>query len=373
MADLDLTVDVKGADQAAAGLDKVGASAAKTGNTWDQLRRKMGSGEVLRNAAASAALLSVGAGNTTQKIAALGGALASIPGPVGLIASGVAVAATVLDVFTKNAEQAEKAAAELAATLANLGKEKQAAQLALAGRITGAALRVGGDARRFALAGGRRSEQEALQALSPGDPGAALRQATILAESGLSDEKRRKAVGVAQEAGNLGYQVDDDFVRRLAKSLAYESEAQAGIPMAVRNPRTDMVRGAESFTTGDAELIAEALGGKVLQSDVTRQARQGTSQEARTFADNLRRAEAPAVAEALGSAASALVGAQSASAREALTRATETNAAKTAELNATLEDLTAKLRQAQGTAPPAPRESAWETAGRALRGVRSSP
>ena len=361
MADLTLDVETRGAEQAAAGMDKVASSTAKAGATWDRLKQKLGSGEVLRNAAASAALLASGAGNTTDKIAALGGALASIPGPVGLVASAVAVGATALGVFSKQAEVAEKRAAELAATLANLGKERGAARVSLGDKLGAAGVSLGAEARRFGLAGGRRSERDALQALNPADAGAGLRQATLLAQSSLTDEQRKKAIGVAQETVKFGLSVTDETIQRLIKALEYEAESRTGIALQTRNPRTGALGPGEDIA-GDAELIAESQAGRLTQADVFSRAQEATTPGARAVADNVRRITASAVADAVRTAESATTGARSLVAREALGAREVQQFSQSAQgVESAVRELTSKIEamQPSGAAPPAQTNSAW--------------
>lgn len=349
MADLVLTVEAQGTAQAAAGIDRVGQSVSRTGNSWDMLKRKIGSGEVLRNAAASAALLGMGTGDATQKVAALGGALASIPGPIGLLASGVAVAATVLDVFGKSAAAAEKAAQELAATLANLGKQKVEAQSALAGRITSAAVRVGPDIRRFRAAGGTEAGLSTAQELMPGDATGALRLGTQLAASGLSAAGRKTAEGTLSDLKQAGYELSKEMVSRVVQSMKEEEVNFAGATKETRLP-TRMDRFLEA--TGADLLTQKTL---TNQGNAAFLTQSGDINEAL-----LRMAEAPAVAEAAAMTRDAFGAGGNGVAAEALKIATERNAGATGVLTAAIVDLTKKIEAAQAAGGGRkPADSGW--------------
>lgn len=353
MADLVLTVEAQGTAQAAAGLDRVGASVNRTASGWDALRKKMGSGEVLRNAAASAALLGTGAGNVTQKVAALGGALASIPGPVGLIASGVAVAATVLDVFAKNTEAAEKAAEELVATLANLGKQKVEAQQALAGRITGSALKLGTDARRFNASGGTAAGLETAQGLLPGDAQGALKLGAQIASGGLTGEQQKLAEGTLADIKSAGFELSKEVVARVIEGIKYEAEAFSGAgstDAALREQKSNRL-GRFLDAVGADSSTRSQLSGMGNNAFLTQA---GVNNETL-----LRMAEAPAVAEAAAATRDAF-GAGGSVATAALKVATEKATSATSDLTAAIVDLTGKINAASGGgAGAAPADSAW--------------
>jgi hypothetical protein len=359
MADLVLTVEAQGTAQAAAGIDRVGQSVQRTGTTWDALKRKMGSGEVLRNAAASAALLGSGSGNATQKVAALGGALAAIPGPVGLVASAVAVAATVFDVFSKNAEAAEKAAAELAATLAGLGKQKVEAQVALAGRISGAAVRVGGDLRRFNASGGTDEGLAAAQALMPGDAGGALRLGAQVASGGLTGEQQKLAESTLSDIRSAGFELSKEVVARVIEGIKYEAEAFAGA--------TDAQRRGGGRMEGESNRLGRFLDAVGADSATRGQLstmgnRAFLTQAGGTNESLLRMAEAPAVAQAAAETRDAF-GAGSIVAMDALKVATDKATGATGELTAAIVDLTGKISAAggggNGAAVQPQADSAW--------------
>lgn len=368
MADLILDVEARGTERAAAGMDKVANSTAKAGATWDALKRKLGSGEVLRNAAASAALLASGAGNTTDKIAALGGALASIPGPVGLVASAVAVGATALGVFSKQAEAAEKRAAELAATLANLGKERGAAQEALAGRITGAALKLGPAAARFGAAGGSAAGLSAAQGLAGGDAAGALALGTQLAEGGLSTAQRQVAESTLADVKAAGFALSKEVVARVIEGIKYEAEAFAGTGDAgdVREKQSNRLgRFLDAVGADSANRSAMAAAGNAAFLTQGGQNNQAT----------IARAVAPAIAEAEAQVRD-VYGAGGAVATDALRAVTDKNAGATAELTTAIQELTGKIdaaRREQGGNPAAQAESAWIDAAFSYGRERSKP
>lgn len=368
MADLILDVEARGAQQAASQLDRVGASVSRTGSAWDSLKRKMGSGEVLRNAAASAALLASGSGNATQKVAALGGALASIPGPIGAISAAVAVGATVLDVFGRSAAEAERKAAELAATLANLGKQKGDAQAALANRITAAALRIGPEAARFQAAGGTAEGLSAAQALNP-DAAGALTLGTQLASAGLTDEQRKLAESTLRDVKAAGFELSKEVVARVIEGIKYEAEAFAG-----EGRRDPGLREQQSNRLGRfLEAVGADTSTRSMLSDVGNRA--FLTQAGQNNLSTRERGEAPAVAAAAAAVADAF-GAGGTVATEALRIATEKETGATRELTAAIVELTGKIEAAQGEAggaPAAQADSAWIDAAFAYGRERSKP
>lgn len=366
--DLVLNVKVNGADPAANALDRVGASVSRTASTWDRLKTKLGSGEVLRNAAASAALLATGAGNTTDKVAALGGALASIPGPVGLVASAVAIGATALGVFGKAAEQAERKAAELAATLANLGKQRGEAQQALAARVSGAAARLGGANARFTSAGGTAEGLAAAQRLTGGDAAGALNLGTQLAAGGLTEDQRGLAESTLRDVKAAGFELSKEVVARVIEGIKYEAEAFAGGagPTDVREQQSNRLGrfldavGADSATRG-------AL------SDAGNAAFMSQGGNVGMMLREL--AESPLVAEAAAQTRD-VYGGGGTVASEALRVATGKATAATGELTEAIVDLTKKITETQGQqagTPAAQAESAWIDAVFAYGRQRSKP
>lgn len=370
MADLTLDVETRGAEQAAAGMDKVASSTAKAGATWDRLKQKLGSGEVLRNAAASAALLASGAGNTTDKIAALGGALASIPGPVGLVASAVAVGATALGVFSKQAEVAEKRAAELAATLANLGKERGAAQGALAGRLSGAAARLGGGVSRFASAGGSAEGLSAAVGLAGGDASGGLAIGTQLAGGGLTDAQRQVAESTLADVKSAGFALSKEVVARVIEGIKYEAEAFTGTGSA------GDVRETQSNRLGRfLDAVGADSSNRGALADAGRQSFESGAGVARTVLRGL--AEAPLVASALSDVRDVTgAGGAGTVSGEALRATTDKNTSATAELTAAIVDLTGKIdaaRAEQGGTPAAQADSAWIDSAFAYGRERSKP
>lgn len=377
MADLILDVEARGTERAAAGMDKVASSTAKAGATWDSLKRKLGSGEVLRNAAASAALLASGAGNTTDKIAALGGALASIPGPVGMVASAVAVGATVLGVFSKQAEEAEKKAAELAKTLADLGKQRVEAQGALAERISGSVLRGGKDLRSFAMTPGAGQYKRAFDRLMPGNAPGAMSAAAQLAASGAPEAEKLRALDIlatVKAAGGAGSTIDTDAV---AKALVAAQEATAGFGGSEQEQRQALL--AKELALGDAEARSggmsglgfgfegrrvatdfqnregalDVLGGAGLGAEAAgRRVSSAESPLGKVITDLLDKAEAPSVAESGRSWGDAMQ-AGTAAGGEALRAATDKAANSTNMLRISIERLDATIRGASGGGVPA--------------------
>ena len=376
--DLVLKVKVDGADAAAAGVDKVGASVTRTAGTWDKLKAKLGSGEVLRNAAASAALLGTGAGGATLKIAALGGALAAIPGPVGLIASAVAVGATVLDTFAKSAENAEKEAADLAKTLADLGKQKLEAQGALAERIGGAVGKGGKDLRAFAMTPGAGQYKGAFDALMPGNGPGAAAAAAQLAASNASDEEKTRALDILAAARNAGGPGSETNTESIAKAIAVAMEATPAFGGTEQEQRQALLakelalaasqergggmsglgfgfegrRVATDFQVGQGAL--DVLGGA--GSGVEAAGRRVSAAESplgKVINDLLAKGEAPAVAEGGRLWADAME-AGSRQGGEALRLATEKAADSTNLLRISIDRLDTTIREKAGGASGAP-------------------
>lgn len=373
MADINLSVATVGAPQAAAALDNVAKSVNNTSKSWDSLKQKLGSGEVLRNAAGTAALLATNAGSTTEKVAALGGALASIPGPIGAVAAGVAVAATVLGVYRKSAEEAAKATAELAKKLADLGKQKLAAESALAGAVGGAALRVGQDARAFNSSGASQRNLDAFQVLTPGDPNAALRNATQVARSGLSDAGQADVVKIAERAHNIGETIGQAFIETAIATVKENTANFAPVSgdvlaqTAAARLRTIVAGGgvtggasrvgSETTRTDTGDLLDTLGGGHEQRLDEVNRAE---SQAGRSNERLLRLAEAPAVASSQAAIRDAFsAGVPNAAA--ALASQTQINTGATKVLSDAVTELSKQIDKATTAAPTPRTDSGWST------------
>jgi len=373
MADINLSVATTGAPQAAAALDNVAKSVNNTSKSWDSLKQKLGSGEVLRNAAGTAALLATNAGSTTDKVAALGGALASIPGPIGAVAAGVAVAATVLGVYRKSAEEAAKATAELAKQLADLGKQKLAAQSALANAVGGAALRVGQDARAFNSSGASQRNLDAFQRLTPGDPNAALRAATQLARSGLSEGGQADVVKMAERAHNIGEAIGDAFIDTAVATVKENTANFAPVSgdvlaqTAAARLRTLVSGGGvtggagitpkETTRTDTGDLLDTLGGGRGRRLDEINRAE---SQAGRANESLLRAAEAPTLASSQAAVRDAF-GAGAGNASAALAAQTQINTNATKVLSDAVTELSKQIDKATAAAPTPRTDSGWST------------
>lgn len=367
MADLTISVAATGAEQAAGSLDRVGSAAnragtgfdalsrqtERSGSTWDRVSKKFGSGEVLRNAAASTVLLANGSASATDKVAALGGALASIPGPVGAIAAVVALGASAWSAWTKSAEEAAKQAAETAAAIEAATGVRDKAMAAVAARASSTALALGADVRLAGATGADPEERKRLQRLNPNDPGFALRGAAALAESGLTGEGRGKVLEVLDASRAIGEKITGDHVTRAISTVAQDQANRAPISeddaaRAARARASYAANGGGIFGsgfrrgTGDLGSLSDLVADTTqMDPDKTRARRAGAMGiGARITEVSLSRAEAPAVAESGRAIDDAARGAVSSAVTiEALGKASK-------DTSASLEGLTSAARAA---------------------------
>lgn len=336
MADLELTVAARGTEQAAAGLDNVGRAGTRaassmqqadrailgTSTAMDRLASKLRSGEVLRNAAASAVLLGSSASGAVDKIAALGGALAAIPGPIGIIAGAVALGASAWSAWGKSAEEAARKAKEAADAIAGATAARDKALAAVAARATGTALGLGDDARRYATTPGASGlDRERLLALNPSDPGFALRGAAALAESGLDASGRERVLDALSQARRVGAKITDDSVGRAVESVRQATANSAPLSFAEEMTAASArgrYRGAGGFmgmlgvaerreTDTQADVVSDITG---RDPRATRSAlRAAESVFARITEASLTKAESPTVAQSQRDIADAMSGA----------------------------------------------------------------
>jgi hypothetical protein len=274
MADdaLELPVRIPGAGQAAGDLDRVASagqrtaqsmdraevSVKKTASAMDSLKQKLGSGEVLRNAAASAVLLSQSASGSADKVAALAGALAMVPGPIGAVSAAVAVGATVWSTYGKSAEEAANKAKAAAAASAEAVRTAMANQEQAKKALAAASGGATGDAARLAeVSGVSEADVKKYSVLYGGDTTAGTAAAAALQEAGLSAEARAKLEKQADLIARTGGKVD---MPALIKSAQDEQTAigAAAARRAQGGPLAPLTPIAGQGTA--AATIAEALG-----------------------------------------------------------------------------------------------------------------
>lgn len=243
MADdaLELPVRIPGASQAAGDLDKVSqagtrtatamdraeVSTRKTASSFDMLRQKLGSGEVLRNAAASAVLLSSSASGSAEKVAALAGALATIPGPVGAISAVVAVGATIWGTYGRTSAEAAAKAKQASADALAAFQRATDGQIAAQAKLAAAARSAGPGARLLGVSGASRGQAQDLAAIAGGDSSAGVAGAAALAESGLAPLDQEAVIKQLDEAARIGAEVSGATITAAIKAKQDEVKALA--------------------------------------------------------------------------------------------------------------------------------------------------
>lgn len=338
---------------------RAATSISKTNDAFGGLSSKLRSGEVLRNGAASFALLSTAGDGAIDKIAALGGAFAAIPGPVGIAASAIAVGATVLNVFIKNAEEAEKATQALKASLVDLGKQRIVAQDTLAARIGGAAAKIGPDLlANIARGGGGKTRR---QDLFGGDIVAGLQYGAKMASSGLDAASQEKVDKALKDQANAGERITSEMQDR---AIAVIKEAQQNSSGGDNTLEVAAARDAQARRGGGifgagatdirGQMVNEQVGtrsdtfmqiqdpGSTNAEQVNRMFVNSTGAEGQRAAGALDTANAPAIAEAMRTVSDAtnVYGMSS----DALKGATERNTESTNELTKAITDLDAKIK-----------------------------
>jgi len=360
MADLVLTVEAQGTAQAAAGIDRVGHSVTRTGQSWEMLKRKMGSGEVMRNAAATSVLLSVGSDRAAQKVAALASAFSAIPGAVGATASAIAVAATVYDLIEQRAEAAKAAIAALAAEIAHMGQMKINTQLQLADRIGGAADKLGPAGRAMAMTDGAIDHYDSFARMT-GDPKTAAIMSTQMAEAKLSDIETKRTMDGLKLAVAAGAELNTAALNTVMMAAKEQTIAFGGADVGA-----NLSAKAASIDAADARGMS-GLGFGFARRNVAAQARSrdiamevsGESESASRRIDNAQRplhklisdafdkAGAPAGAEA-ASAWGDVMAASSREGGEALRVATDKASGSTMILTKAIVDLTSAIKNKEG-------------------------
>lgn len=222
---------IRGAGAAAA---TSGAQAGRAAAGWGTLATRMRSGEFVRNAATSFALLSQNGGDATDKILALSASLTSVPGKVGAVATAATIGVALWQQYAQAAKRAAEEVAALGAATLKAEGEFGAGLDKIADRIASSAREVGAELRSFATAGGSPAERRRLQGLMPGDARGALAGASQLAESGLSDGAREQVLSVLERARTIGTEITGDIV---ARAIEAAKGLDAGDPAAVARAR----------------------------------------------------------------------------------------------------------------------------------------
>lgn len=218
----------KNANDAAGGMQKTSAQAEKMSKSWTALKAKLGSGEVIRNTAASFAIMAVQGDGAMEKVAGLAGALSSIPGPIGMVSAGVAAAATIFNVYSKSAERAAQETEALKKEIQALGQAKGAAQQTLANAIGGAAKTHGAGLRKAAGMGASQEDIGTGLSLTGGDAASSLGIAGALGASGLKDEDKADIVSQLKAVRDMGIEVTAKTVTDAIKQK--KDQLEASIP-----------------------------------------------------------------------------------------------------------------------------------------------
>jgi hypothetical protein len=216
------------AEKSAGSMVKTSAGVDRMGKSFESLKAKLGSGEVIRNGAASMALMATAGTGAAEKVAGLAGALASVPGPIGLVAAGVAAAVTIFNVYSKSAEEAAKRTAELKKEIAALGKERTSAQMALAGQIAGAAKTHGTGLRKAMSQGASEADIQTGLSLTGGDAATSLGVAGALGASKLDQAGKDEVVARLKAFRDMGNEVTAKVVTDAIKQREYELQAATG-------------------------------------------------------------------------------------------------------------------------------------------------
>jgi hypothetical protein len=345
------------ADNFSRSATKAAASTRGAGDAFAGLATKVRSGEVLRNGAASFALMATAGDGALEKIAALGGAFAMIPGPIGIASAAIAVGATVLNVFAKSAEEAEKQAQALRDSLVDLGKQKIAAQVAVAARLGAAAAKVGPDLLgNIARGGGGEARQVKLFG---GDVNASLQYGSKLAQSGLDEAGKAKVDAALNDQRNAGERITSEMQDRAIEVIKAAAENVNTNPddvaQAMRAREEAQQRGGGIF--GDRIMPVEqqgAVGSRannfidIQGGDAesgNRRFNNSNSGYAKGVQSALDQVNAPAIAEAVRTLSDAtnITGANS----EALSVATEQNTKSTIMLTKAITDLEIRISNTQ--------------------------
>ena len=213
------------ADRAATGMMKTSAQADKMSKSFASLKQKMGSGEVIRNTAASFALMATQGNGAMEKVAGLSGALASIPGPIGMVAAGMAAAATIFNVYSKSAEEAAKKTEDLKKEVVALGQAKGAAQKTLADAVGGAAKAHGMGLRKAMSMGASQEDIGTGLSLTGGDAAESLGIAGSLGAAKLDAAGKADVVDRLKALRDMGVEISSKVVDEAIKQKEYELEA----------------------------------------------------------------------------------------------------------------------------------------------------
>jgi hypothetical protein len=363
VADIELSVGATGAAQAAGDIDRVTASANRAGpaldrtaksvdrttSSYDAFSKKL-SGEVLRNAVGTFALLGVNATSAADKVSQVAGAFAQLPGPIGGVAAAVTVAATAWSYFEKSAEAArQKTEAEVEGIRQALAKvgQAQAAVVNRAGGVAGLAP----EARAFVTGGGDENARKALQNLMPGNAAGSLTGALELNK--LPDAAARSGVlETLQGARDIGTEITPDTIAKAVAARLAEIDTGAGGRLAGRSAIMGDVQTVQRQALTEVDRVSE-ISGLTYEETQARLARSRTPY-ARAVAVNAAAVESVGVQSANQQAFDATTGAISSSAaQEALNQAARSTAGSFADLAKAVRDAQAALDAAAAANPAA--------------------
>jgi len=357
-------------DRAAVAVQRAGVAAKAGGDAWDALAHKMRAGEFLRNATASFALMSTAGATATDKIAALGASLSSLPGPVGAAAAGMTIAATAFGIFSKAADTAVESANAAAAALKQVQAARSDALVALGGRISGAAGSIGQDMRAAFSSGFDEDQRRRLASLTPGNPSASYANAVALSRSGLDQDGQAQVEKTLADARAAGYDITDTVVAnaiasvqaRAAAMAPLDSMEAARIRLARRQyaergggifgPNAPSIRPGMEMDTS-ATRVAEAVAGPNAGADAFMEAQRralgSRSGAARAIDAILRDAEAVSV-QAGQNTIDMATGAGRTIGAEAIRESLSKNVDGMASLEASIRRLDQSIRDAQSEA-----------------------
>jgi len=365
----------KSASAGAGAMVKASASTGKMGASMESLQRKMMSGAVIRNAASGFAILALSAGGTSDKIAAIGFALSSIPGPWGRVAALVGAAATIWGEYAKSAEKARKEVENLTKALAEMSKERMTAIDGLADRITSAATRIGRSLREAASMGVDAKDASGVMDLAGGDPNKALGFAGQLASSGLSSVNQDMVTGRLRTAAAAGVEVTGDVLAQAIAGEKYRLAADMGTQEDIDQARMaqeaaslrgggGLFPGSYNFgkvreLPGETGMIADIIGGDRSTANDRINRTMGVNSRLMNLA--LSSAEAPGIASGNRTFTDATMGLSSLGI-EALGKSTDDNTNSTNKLTASIIELDKEIKNQKGkiqAATPAKGYTGW--------------
>jgi len=376
MAGLTVPVNAPGLSQTSSEFDRLDASASKgaramigasagaekMSKSMEVLNNKLQNGAVIRNATASIALLTSGSGDATDKLTGLAASLASIPGPVGLIAAAMTANLIIFKSFRDNARESVTEVENLKAALEKLASTRTAGLEAISDRISGAAAKVGMSIRSSTAAGATQADINRVGEISGGDSNKQLGIAGQLGESGLSNDAKEEVVKVLEAVYNTGREITQELA---AKAISASKDAAAnrtidatGIEGITADARAQATRrGGGSFVGGGynenglregntrTDQIVDLINpSSADRSKTLDRLNRSMSQSAMAEQAALRAAEQPGIAESRRTITDATRGLESVT-QEALTKATMNAVSSTDTLVKTIDNLDKTIKE----------------------------